>query len=103
MADEHTKPEINWREHHAKQAYADKNLPFEHYAAAYRTGSEGATKYAGRKFEEIENDLTLDYEKHRAGSGLPWDQARPAVKSAWDHIGGVIAPRDVDRGIRSGL
>ena len=103
MADEHTKAEAYWREHHAKQPYADKNLSFEHYAPAYRTGHEGAAKYAGKKFEEIEDDLALDYEKHLGGSGLPWDQALPAVKAAWDRLGGVISPRDPDRGIRSGF
>ena len=103
MTDEHTKAEAYWREHHAKQPYADKNLSFEHYAPAYRTGHEGAAKYTGKKFEEIEDDLALDYEKNRAGSDLPWDQARPAVQAAWDRLGGVISPRDPDRGIRSGF
>jgi hypothetical protein len=100
---EANKEEEYWREQHAKQAYANKNLPYEHYAPAYRTGAEAAKKYAGKKFEEIEDDIALGYEKHRAGSALPWDLARPAVKAAWDRLGGVIAPRDVERGTRSGF
>lgn len=103
MDNEQKKAEAYWREHHAQQPYADKNLSFEHYASAYRTGQEGAAKYAGERFEEIENNLVLDYEKHLVGSALPWDQARPAVKAEWDRLGGVISPRDPDRGIRSGF
>jgi hypothetical protein len=98
-----TDDETYWREHHAAQPYADENLSYEHYAPAYRTGSEAARRYGGRTFEEIEDDLALDYEKHRAGSALPWDRARPATKAAWDKVSGVVAPRDPDRGLRSGL
>jgi hypothetical protein len=92
-----------WREQHAKQPYADKARPYEHYAPAYRTGYEAAARHAGKKFEEIETDLALDYEKARAEDAIPWDHARPAVKAAWDRIGGVISPRDPDRGTRSGM
>jgi hypothetical protein len=98
-----TDDEIFWKQQHATQAYADKALNYEHYAPAYRTGSEAARRHAGKEFEEVEDDVALQYERNRAGSPLPWDQARPAVKAAWDRIGGVIAPRDTERGIRSGL
>jgi hypothetical protein len=93
-----------WRENHAQQPYADPKRKFEHYAPAYRTGYEGAKKRKGKRFEEIETELALDYEKSRLGDDpLPWDHARPAVKAAWDRIGGVISPRDPDRGARYGI
>ena len=97
------KEEAYWREQHAKQPYADKNRTYEDYAPAYRTGVKAASKYKGKTFEEIEGDLALDYEKAQPGSALPWDHARPAVKAAWDKVSGVIAPRDPDRGMRSGF
>ena len=95
--------ETYWREHHAKQPYADSSLPYEPYAPAYRTGYQSAAKYAGKEYEEIETDLALDYEKARVGDALPWDRARPAVKAAWDRVSGVVSPRDPDRGTRSGI
>jgi hypothetical protein len=97
------KEEAYWRKQHAKQPYADKNRSYEEYAPAYRTGAEAAVKHAGKKFEEIEDDIALDYEKARPEEALPWDHARPAVKAAWDKLAGVIGPRDVDRGVRSGF
>jgi len=105
MADEKQwlEAEEHWRKHHSTQPYADENSSFEHYAPAYRTGHEAASKYAGRQFEEIEDDLALNYEKHKIGSGLPWDTVRPAVKAEWDRLGGILGPRDSDRGIRSGM
>jgi hypothetical protein len=102
MADP-TQEEAYWREQHAKQPYADKNRPFEHYAPAYRLGYESALEHRGKKFEEVEDDIALNYERARPEEALPWDHARPAVKAAWDKLGGVIAPRDVDRGTRSGF
>ena len=103
MAESKSEEEAYWREQHAKQPWADANLKYEHYEPAYRTGIAAAEKHAGKRFEEIEDDVALDYEKQKAGSALPWDRARPAVKAAWDKLSGVVAPRDPDRGTRSGF
>lgn len=62
-----TEEEKYWREHHAKQPYAEKGRPYEDYTAAYRTGYEGFYKYPGKAYEEIESDLALDYERARPG------------------------------------
>ena len=95
--------EAYWRENHANQPYADKTLTYDHYAPAYRTGFQSVSKYAGKRYEEIETDLALDYEKDSGNGALPWDRARPAVKAAWDRVSGVTTPRDPDRGARYGI
>ena len=95
--------EAYWRENHANQPYADKSLTYDHYAPAYRTGFQSVSKYPGKRYEEIETDLALDYEKDTGNSALPWDRARPAVKAAWDRISGVTTPMDRDRGARYGI
>lgn len=87
-----------WREHHQKLSSVKPGHSYEHYAPAYRTGYEGFHKYPGKKFEEIEADLAVEYEKHKAA--IPWDDARPAARFAWDKLSGVIPPRDVSRGAR---
>ena len=92
-----------WREQHAKQPYADKERPFEQYAPAYRVGAEAAQKYPGKKFEEIENEVILDYQRAEVGSALPWDHARHAVRAAWARLSSDIGPRDTSRGIRTGM
>src|SRR5438874_1242172 len=77
--------------------------PHEDYAAAYRTGYEGFHKYPGRPYQEIENELALDYQRSQPGAALPWDHARHAVHAAWAKLSHDVAPRDPDRGIRSGM
>ena len=87
-----------WRQHHHKQPYADPKLRYEDYAGAYRVGYEGAGRYAGSDYDDIEDSLVLDYERAHPGSALPWDTVRPAVRAAWDRL--VISPREPDRGMR---
>ncbi|MEO6871230.1 MAG: hypothetical protein ABI233_03305 [Chthoniobacterales bacterium] len=98
-----TVEEQYWRENHSAQSYATDPYDYEHYAPAYRVGYEAIGKYPGKSFDEIDDDLALDYEKHQPGSALPWDQARPASKAAWDKLSGVTGPRDVSRGMRDSI
>jgi hypothetical protein len=88
-----------WREQHPKQPYA-KNYSYDQFEHAYRTGYNSFFKYPGKTFDEVEDDVALGYEKEKPGSALPWDTVRPAVNSVWDRLGGVISPRDPDRGVR---
>ena len=92
-----------WRENHPAQTYATEEYGYEYYAPAYRLGYEAAGKYPGKKFEEIEDEMALDYAKHRPEGALPWDQARHATKAAWDRVSGVVSPRDPTPGIRGSI
>ena len=85
-----------------RAGYAGKHS-YEGFVPAYRTAAAAFATHAGKKFEEIEDDLALGYKKHDPISALPWDEVRPAVQLAWDKLGGVITPRDRDRGIRTAL
>jgi len=98
-----TVEEQYWRENHPKQPYATGEHGYEKFAPAYRVGYEAIQKYPGKHFDEIDNDLALDYEKHRPGDGLPWDQVRPASRAAWNRLSGVVSPRDPSRGIRGSI
>lgn len=92
-----------WRDNHDKQEWASADTSYEHYGPAYRTGYEGAAKYGGRPYDEIEADLARDYEKNDANPALPWDRARPAVRAAWHRVAGTSGPRDADRGVRGAV
>jgi len=100
---ESAKEEAYWRERHAKQPYAKREYSYDDYAAAYRTGYEGFHKYLGKPYDEIEDELALDYERNKAGAALPWDHARHAVHAAWAKVSQDIGPRDADRGIRGAI
>jgi len=88
-----------WREQHSKQSYA-KNYSYEQFEHAYRTAYNSFFKYSGKKFEEVEDPIALDYEKSKPGSALPWDTVRPAVNAVWERMTGVISPRDPGHGVR---
>jgi len=92
-----------WRENHDAQPHATESTTYEHFAPAYRVGAKAAAKYPRKEFDEIEDDVVLDYEKHQIGSALPWDRVRSASKAAWAKVSGVISAREPTRGMRGGL
>ena len=78
--------ELYWREHFAAEPYFDgAHYSFDDYLPAWRTGWEGKGKYAGRTFEDAERELQQDWNWNRPkASTLLWDQARPAVRAAFE-------------------
>ncbi len=96
-----TEDEKSWREHHAEQEWKDE--PYENYHPAYTAGFEAARRHAGIRYEDIEPTVARDYDKNDANPAIPWDRARPAVRSAWHRVSGVTGPRDTDRGMRGGI
>ena len=78
---------------------------FAFYLNAYNAWilHEALGKYPGKSFDEIEDSIALDYEKHGPGSALPWDHARQASRAAWTKVSGVVTPRDVTRGMRDSI
>jgi hypothetical protein len=81
-----TAEEAFWREEHPKQTYAEKEVGFDDYLAAYQTGYEGYQHFgrAGRSFEEAEPDVRDLY--LRTSARLPWPKARFAARAAWQRV-----------------
>lgn len=76
-----------WREAHTAQPYDDAGRGYDDYASAYRTGYEGAPRYAAASsFDDAEPRLREDYMRNRGSSSLEWDAAQPATRSAWDRV-----------------
>jgi hypothetical protein len=79
--------EMYWREHFAAEPYFDAvNYAFEDYLPAWRTGWEGKSKYAGRRFDDVERELKQDFHWNRGQSRLLWEQARDAVRAAFERV-----------------
>jgi hypothetical protein len=77
--------ENDWQETYTSSPYVEEDKTYEDYQPAYRTGYEGYDRYghSGRTYSEVETDLQRDYQANQTGS-LPWEQAKHAVKDAWD-------------------
>ena len=75
-----------WNAHYQQEPYYERGLTYADYAPAYRTGYEARSRFAGRSFSEVENDLRADYERSGRSSRLGWDKARHATRAAWDRL-----------------
>jgi uncharacterized protein (TIGR02271 family) len=77
-----------WNQNYNREPYYQTGRAWDDYEGAYRTGYEGYGRYAGegRRWEQAEADLRRDYEKNRGKSKFTWDEARPAVRAAWDRL-----------------
>ena len=76
--------ELYWREHFASEPYYDPSFGFEDYLPAWRAGWEGRGRHAGKKFDEIEQDLKAEFHWNRGNSRLLWEQARDAARAAFE-------------------
>ena len=74
---------------HFTSNYGTTGASYEDYAPAYSYGSEMARnqKYSGRKWDDVETDLSSDWST-RAGSstGSTWEKMKSAVRHGWDRM-----------------
>jgi hypothetical protein len=76
--------------------YYKQGREWNDYEPAYRYGYEKCTgDCAGRKFEEVENELERGWEATKANSRLAWNEAKEAVRDGWHHIERAM-PGDAD-------
>lgn len=83
-----------WRKNYAKRPYAQKNVAYDVYQPAYRTGYEGFSHHPSDTYEDVETDLQRDYEKSKAHSTLSWDNAKHAVRDAWNRAETSVRSKD---------
>src|SRR5262249_15997919 len=77
--------EDNWlREYFGKEKARPAEATEETYRPAYRYGVDAGTRYAGRRWDEVESDLRSGWEKGRGTSTLTWGQARRPPPDAFD-------------------
>ena len=73
-----------WQANHGSQIYAS-NGSYERHSLAYRTGYEGVGRHGvDKNYSDVEDDLKSTYEKTKEQAGLSWDNAKHAVRAAYD-------------------
>lgn len=88
---EHYDPTIEeqyWRGSFEREPYYRRGATFDDYAPAYRIGGEARGRYAGKSFDDIEDDLASEYQRGRGSSTLDWNDAKDASRAAWTRVGG---------------
>lgn len=95
-----TSEDAYWRENYAEQPYVDTSSSYDDYGPAYGYGVNSYTMYPGSTFEQIEPDLSRNWEASRGVSRLDWNRAKPASRDAWRRVSDKVerlTPRDSDR------
>ena len=95
-----TAEDAYWRENYKNRPYVQAGTSYDEYAPAYRYGWESRTRHQGRRFDEVENDLSRDWDRARGRSGLNWDRAKSATRDAWERASDKLeraTPGDSDR------
>ena len=80
--------------------YIDSSASYDDYGPAYGYGVNSYSKYPGRSFDDVESDLSRDWESARGQSSLGWDRAKNATRDAWDRVSDTVeraVPGDSDR------
>lgn len=75
-----------WRENYAARPYVEKGARFDDYSPAYEYGVHSATRWADRDFDDVETDLSRNWDAARGKSSLSWERARHAARDAWNRV-----------------
>lgn len=76
-------------------SYYKADSTWNDYEPAYKYGYDQYGTYAGKKFEDVENDLARGWDSTKANSNLAWNDAKGAVKDGWHYIERAM-PGDAD-------
>jgi hypothetical protein len=95
-----TLEEAYWRESYATRPYVTKGSTFDDYGPAYHYGIDNYAKYPGQKFDDVEGNLSRDWQRAKGKSALTWDQAKHAARDSWQRVSDTVeraTPGDSDR------
>jgi len=81
-----TTEDVYWSKNYKTRPYVEPGAEYDSYGPAYRYGVEAHDKFEDRGFEEIEPQLSKDWEKARGDSALPWGKAQPAARDAYERL-----------------
>lgn len=88
--------ERHFRNGYTGASYYKQGREWNDYEPAYRYAYEQCNgPCAGRKFDEVDNDLERGWETAKANSRLAWSEAKEAVRDGWHHIERAM-PGDAD-------
>ena len=78
-----------WRTNYRNRPYASGSTEeYEYYQPGYRYGTESASRYQGRRWDEVESDLQRGWDRYEHRAQSTWAQMKNAVRDAWDRVTG---------------
>ena len=91
--------DLYWSKNYWKEPYFRADYDYEDYAPAYCVGYSGCAQYGGC-FEDAEKSLCANFVRIKGDSRLSWEEAREAIRAAWQRIesaGSFRVERELNR------
>lgn len=95
-----TVEEAYWRETYTSRPYVTNGASFDDYGPAYMYGVDNYARYQGRSFDEVEPELSRDWQRAKGKSSLTWENAKHATRDSWQRVSDTVeraTPGDSDR------
>jgi hypothetical protein len=95
-----TVEEAYWRENYVSRPYVTKGATFDDWGPAYGYGVDSYARYPGKSFDEIEPNLSREWQRGKGKSTLAWDNAKHAARDSWQRVSDMVeraTPGDSDR------
>lgn len=89
-----------WRDNYSSRPYVGTEPRYDDFGPAYRYGVDAYTRNPGRRFEDLDDDLSNGWNSARGTSTLDWANAKHATKDAWQRVSDTVeraVPGDSDR------
>jgi hypothetical protein len=81
--------DIYWQSNYRTRPYAsDAGRDYDYYRPGYRYGYEAANRYQNRSWNDVEADLSRDWNSYEHRGTSTWEQMKQAVRDAWDRVTG---------------
>jgi uncharacterized protein YjbJ (UPF0337 family) len=89
-----TEEDSYWRAQHKSRPYFQSGRNYDDYAPAYRYGWESASRpeYHGRRFDDVESDLSRGWEKARGTTRNEWKDMKHATRDAFERVQNRLSP-----------
>jgi hypothetical protein len=85
-----------WRENYSSRPYVSQGTSYDTLQPAYRYGWESRSRYDGRSWTDVEDDLRSGWDQARGSSKMKWDDAKHATRDAWNRLDEDNARMDDD-------
>jgi hypothetical protein len=84
-----TREDAYWRDNYSTRPYVEKGASYDDYGPAYGFGVDAVTRYPGRKFEDLESEMSRNWTDANGSSSLRWERARDAARDAFNRANGA--------------
>ena len=82
-----TAEEAYWESNYKDRPYVKSGEAYDSYRPAYRYGYDAYAQYPEKSFDDVETHLERDWPQSKKTSPLQWNEARGAVRDAYERTG----------------